>query len=62
MPSCSTRCSRPAAPGRAIAHVKANARPTTISFVCIVAAPEGVARMEADHPEVPIVAGRSIAS
>jgi uracil phosphoribosyltransferase len=41
----------------AIAHVKAHASPTSISFVCIVAAPEGVARLEADHPEVPIVAG-----
>jgi uracil phosphoribosyltransferase len=41
----------------AIAHVKANARPTAISFVCIVAAPEGIARIEADHPGVPIVAG-----
>ena len=40
-----------------IAHVKANARPTAISFVCVVAAPEGIARVEADHPEVPIVAG-----
>jgi len=41
----------------AIAHVKAKANPTSISFVCIVAAPEGVARIESDHPEVPIVAG-----
>lgn len=41
----------------AIAHVKENASPTAISFVCIVAAPEGIARIEADHPEVPVVAG-----
>jgi uracil phosphoribosyltransferase len=41
----------------AIAHVKAHANPTSISFVCIVAAPEGVAKLESDHPEVPIVAG-----
>jgi uracil phosphoribosyltransferase len=41
----------------AIAHVKSHATPTSISFVCIVAAPEGVAKLEADHPEVPIVAG-----
>jgi uracil phosphoribosyltransferase len=41
----------------AIAHVKAHANPTSISFVCVVAAPEGVARLEAGHPEVPIVAG-----
>lgn len=40
----------------AIAHVKAHANPTSISFVCVVAAPEGVARLEADHPDVPIVA------
>ncbi|HYY07201.1 MAG TPA: uracil phosphoribosyltransferase [Actinomycetota bacterium] len=40
----------------AIAHIEAHANPTSISFVCIVAAPEGVARIEADHPEVPIVA------
>lgn len=41
----------------AIAHVKAHANPTSISFVCVVAAPEGVAKLETDHPEVPIVAG-----
>ncbi|HEX5936298.1 MAG TPA: uracil phosphoribosyltransferase [Actinomycetota bacterium] len=41
----------------AIAHVKSKAHPTAISFVCVVAAPEGVARLEADHPAVPIVAG-----
>jgi uracil phosphoribosyltransferase len=41
----------------AIAHVKAHAHPTSISFVCVVAAPEGVARLEAEHPEVPIVTG-----
>jgi uracil phosphoribosyltransferase len=41
----------------AIAHIKAQANPTSIAFVCIVAAPEGVAKLEADHPDVPIVAG-----
>jgi uracil phosphoribosyltransferase len=41
----------------ALAHVKAHADPTSISFVCVVAAPEGVAKLEADHPDVPIVAG-----
>ena len=41
----------------AITHVKAHANPTSISFVCVVAAPEGVARLETEHPEVPIVAG-----
>jgi uracil phosphoribosyltransferase len=28
--------------------------PTSIRFVCVVAAPEGIRRMEADHPDVPI--------
>ena len=41
----------------AISLVKARAKPTSIAFVCVVAAPEGVARIEADHPDVPIVAG-----
>jgi uracil phosphoribosyltransferase len=41
----------------AVAHVKEKASPTAISFVCVVAAPEGVERMQADHPDVPIVAG-----
>jgi uracil phosphoribosyltransferase len=39
----------------AVAYVKA-AGATDIGFVCVVAAPEGLARMQADHPEVPIVA------
>ena len=39
----------------ACAYVKA-AGPDQIVFVCVVAAPEGVARMQADHPDVPIVA------
>jgi uracil phosphoribosyltransferase len=41
----------------AISIVKTNAKPTSIVFVCVVAAPEGVAKIEADHPDVPIVAG-----
>ena len=28
--------------------------PATIRFVCVVSAPEGIARMEHDHPDVPI--------
>lgn len=28
--------------------------PASIRFVCVVSAPEGVAKMEADHPDVPI--------
>jgi uracil phosphoribosyltransferase len=41
----------------AITHVKVHADPSSISFVCVVAAPEGVAKLEADHPDVPVVAG-----
>jgi uracil phosphoribosyltransferase len=29
-------------------------RPSSIRFVCVVAAPEGIARMGTDHPDVPI--------
>ena len=39
----------------AVSHVKANANPKSISFVCIVAAPEGVERLTGEHPDVPIV-------
>jgi uracil phosphoribosyltransferase len=28
--------------------------PKSIRFVCVVSAPEGIAKMEADHPDVPI--------
>jgi len=28
--------------------------PVSIRFVCVVAAPEGIRKMEADHPDVPI--------
>ncbi|HEY7661354.1 MAG TPA: uracil phosphoribosyltransferase [Actinomycetota bacterium] len=28
--------------------------PASIRFVCVVSAPEGIGRMEADHPDVPI--------
>jgi len=28
--------------------------PASIPFVCVVAAPEGIRKMEADHPDVPI--------
>ena len=31
------------------------AGPDAVVFVCVVAAPEGVARMQADHPDVAIV-------
>ncbi len=39
----------------AVEYVK-KAGADDIAFVCVVAAPEGVARMRADHPELPIVA------
>jgi uracil phosphoribosyltransferase len=41
----------------AIAHVRATSAPTSIVFVCVVAAPEGVARLADEHPDVPVVAG-----
>jgi uracil phosphoribosyltransferase len=41
----------------AITHVRRNAHPTSITFICVVAAPEGVALLEREHPDVPIVAG-----
>ncbi len=43
--------------GSAAATYIKRAGPRSITFVCVVAAPEGVARMEADHPDVDIVAG-----
>ena len=43
--------------GSAAATYVQAAQPLGLTFVCVVAAPEGVARMEADHPGVPIVAG-----
>jgi uracil phosphoribosyltransferase len=39
----------------AVTYVK-DAGATDIVFVCVVAAPEGLARMQADHPDVPVVA------
>jgi len=38
----------------ALTHIKANATPRSISFVCVVAAPEGIERLAADHPDVPV--------
>ncbi len=43
--------------GSAAAQYVKAATPRGLTFVCVVAAPEGVARMEADHPDVAIVAG-----
>lgn len=39
----------------AITYVKA-AGATDIVFLCVVAAPEGLVRVQADHPDIPIVA------
>jgi uracil phosphoribosyltransferase len=36
------------------AAVKDAGSPASIRFVCVVAAPEGLARMEREHPDVPI--------
>lgn len=38
----------------ACAALKEAGAPATIRFVCVVAAPEGLARMQADHPDVAI--------
>jgi uracil phosphoribosyltransferase len=38
----------------AVRYVK-EAGADDITFMCVVAAPEGLARMQADHPDVPIV-------
>jgi uracil phosphoribosyltransferase len=38
----------------AVTYVK-GAGADDVSFVCVVAAPEGLARMQSDHPDVPIV-------
>lgn len=39
----------------AVTHVK-DAGADDIVFVCVVAAPEGLARLQRDHPDVPVVA------
>ena len=40
----------------AVRYVK-EAGADDVVFVCVVAAPEGLARLQADHPDVPVVAG-----
>lgn len=40
---------------QALALIK-HQRPSKIVMVCVVAAPEGVSRLQHDHPDVPIVA------
>ena len=39
----------------AVTQIKGAANPKSISFVCVVAAPEGIARLETEHPDVAIV-------
>ena len=38
----------------AISHLKARAPARTYKFLCLLAAPEGVAHLQAAHPDVPI--------
>ncbi len=38
----------------ACTYVKAG-KPDQVAFICVVAAPEGIAKMQKDHPDVPIV-------
>jgi uracil phosphoribosyltransferase len=40
--------------GSAATSAVREGEPRSIRFVCVVAAPEGIKRMEADHPDVPI--------
>jgi uracil phosphoribosyltransferase len=40
--------------GSAATGAVREAGPASVRFVCVVSAPEGLARMEADHPDVPI--------
>jgi uracil phosphoribosyltransferase len=40
--------------GSAATSAVKEGRPASIRFVCVVAAPEGIRKMEADHPDVPI--------
>jgi uracil phosphoribosyltransferase len=40
--------------GSAATSAVKEGRPASIRFVCVVAAPEGIGKMGADHPDVPI--------
>lgn len=37
--------------------IKEAGRPASIRFVCVVSAPEGISKLQADHPDVPIFTG-----
>jgi uracil phosphoribosyltransferase len=39
----------------AVTQIKVAASPKSIAFVCVVAAPEGIERLQTEHPDVPIV-------
>jgi uracil phosphoribosyltransferase len=39
----------------AVTQIKGAASPKSIAFVCVVAAPEGIERLQTEHPDVPIV-------
>jgi uracil phosphoribosyltransferase len=41
----------------ACSAVKDAGVPATIRFVCVVSAPEGIAKLQADHPDIPIFTG-----
>lgn len=40
--------------GSAATSAVRDGRPASIRFVCVVSAPEGIAKMQAEHPDVPI--------
>lgn len=40
--------------GSAATSAVRDGHPASIRFVCVVSAPEGITKMEADHPDVPI--------
>jgi uracil phosphoribosyltransferase len=37
--------------------IKETGSPASIRFACVVSAPEGVAKLQADHPDIPIFTG-----
>ena len=53
--SCSTRCSRPATRARPRSPRSRGPARTSVTLVCLVAAPEGIEHLVAEHPDVRIV-------
>lgn len=41
----------------ACAAIKEAGEPASIRFVCVVSAPEGISKLQSDHPDVPIFTG-----